>query len=50
MKSLKNNFITRRIKDIAELIAQKRSIEDYENMSNDKLYDALRASENEKKR
>ena len=34
-------------KDIAELLAQKRRIEDYENMSNDELYDALRASENE---
>ena len=34
-------------KDIAELLAQKRGIENYENMSNDELYDALRASENE---
>ena len=34
-------------KDIAELLAQKRGIEDYESMSNDELYDALRASENE---
>ena len=34
-------------KDIAELLAQKRSIEGYKNMSNDELYDALRASENE---
>ena len=33
-------------KDIAELLAQKRVIEDYENMSNDELYDAVRASEN----
>ena len=33
-------------KNIAELLAQKRGIEDYENMSNDELYDALRASEN----
>ena len=29
-------------KDIAELLAQKRSIEDYENMSNDKLLYALK--------
>ena len=34
-------------KDIAELFAQKIGIEDYENRSNDELYDALRASENE---
>ena len=34
-------------KDIIELLAQKRGIEDYKNMSNDELYDALRDSENE---
>ena len=34
-------------KYIAELLAQKRGIEDYENMSNDELYHAFRASENE---
>ena len=34
-------------KDIAELLAKKRAIEDYKNMSNDELYEALRASENE---
>ena len=34
-------------RDIAELLAQKTGIEDYENMSNDELYDALKASENE---
>ena len=32
-------------KDIAELLAQKRGIKDYENMSNDKL-GALKVSEN----
>ena len=34
------------LKDIAELLAQRRGIEDYENMSNDKLLGALKASEN----
>ena len=34
-------------KDIAELLAQKRGIDDYENMSNDELYDTFSASENE---
>ena len=47
--SLKNIILSpEESKDIAELLAQKRGIEDYENMSNDELYDALRASENEK--
>ena len=36
-------------KDIAELLAQKRGIRDYENMSNDKLLGALKASENKNK-
>ena len=36
-------------KDIAELLAQKRGIKDYENMFNDKLLDALKVSENENK-
>ena len=46
--SLKNIFLSpEESKDIAELLAQKRCIEDYENISNDELYDALRASENE---
>ena len=35
-------------KDIAKLLAQKRGIKDYENMSNDKLFRALKASENKK--
>ena len=34
--------------DIAKLLAQKRGIKDYENMSNDKLLRALKASENKK--
>ena len=34
------------LKDIAELLAQKRGIRDYENMSNDKLLGALKVSEN----
>ena len=47
--SLKNIILSpEESKDIAVLLAQKRDIEDYENMSNDELYDALRASENEK--
>ena len=37
------------LKDIAELLAQKRGIKDYENMSNDKLLYALKASENKNK-
>ena len=46
--SLKNIVLSpEESKDIAGLLAQKRRIEDYENMSNDELYDALRASENE---
>ena len=46
--SLKNIILSpEESKDIAELLAQKRGIENYENMSNDELYDALRASENE---
>ena len=45
--SLKNIILSpEKSKNIAELLAQKRGIEDYENMSNDELYDALRASEN----
>ena len=36
-------------KDIAELLAQKRGIKDYENLFNDKLLDALKVSENENK-
>ena len=44
--SLKNIILSpEESKDIAELLAQKRGIEDYKNMSNDD--DALRASENE---
>ena len=36
-------------KEIAELLAQKRGIKDYENMSNDKLLGALEASKNKNK-
>ena len=36
-------------KEIAELLAQKRGIKDYENMSNDKLLSALKMSENKNK-
>ena len=46
--SLKNIILSpEESKDIAELLAKKRAIEDYKNMSNDELYEALRASENE---
>ena len=46
--SLKNIILSpEESKDIAELHAEKRGTEDYENMSNDELYDALKASENE---
>ena len=46
--SLKNIILSpEESKDITKLLAQKRGIEDYENMSNDELYDALRASKNE---
>ena len=45
---LKNLILSpKESRDLAELFAQKRGIEDYENMSNDKLLDALKASENE---
>ena len=37
------------LKDIAKLLAQKRGIKDYEDMSNDKLLRALKASKNENK-
>ena len=36
-------------KEIAELLAQKGGIKDYENMSNDKLLSALKMSENKNK-
>ena len=45
---LRNLFISsEESRDLAELLAQKRGIEGYENMSNDKLSRALRVSENE---
>ena len=45
--SLKNIILSpEESKDIAKLLTQKRDIEDYQNMSNDELYNALRASEN----
>ena len=36
-------------KDIAILLAQKRGIKDYENMSNDELLSALKASKDKNK-
>ena len=36
-------------RDIAEFLAQKRGIIDYGNMSNDKLFNALKALENKNK-
>ena len=36
-------------KEIVQLPAKKRGIKDYENMSNDKLLSARKASENENK-
>ena len=36
-------------KEIVELLAQKRGIKDYENISNDKLLSALKVSENKNK-
>ena len=44
---LKNLFLSsEESRDLAEFLAQKRGIIDYENMSNDKLSRALKASEN----
>ena len=48
--SLKNIILSpEESKHIAKLLAQKRGIEDYENMSSDELYDAFKASENKDK-
>ena len=45
---LRNLFLSlEESRDLAELLAQKRGIEGYENMSNDELSRALRVSENE---
>ena len=45
---LRNLFISsEESRDLPELLAQKRGIEGYEDMSNDKLSRALRVSENE---
>ena len=45
---LENIFLSsEELRDLAELLAQKRGIEVYENMSNDELSRALRVSENE---
>ena len=47
---LRNLFLSsEESRDLAELLAQKRGIEGYENMSNDKLFNALKASENKNK-
>ena len=44
---LKNLFLSsEELRDLAELLAQKRGIIDYGNMSNDELSRALKASEN----
>ena len=45
---LRNLFLSsEESRDLSELLAQKRVIEDYENISNDELSRALRVSENE---
>ena len=52
MKSvpLKNLYLSPEdSRDRAKFLAQKRGIIDYENMSNDKLFNVLRASENKNK-
>ena len=47
---LKNlNLSPEDLRDPAEFLAQKRGIRDHENMSNDKLFNALKASENKNK-
>ena len=47
---LKNlNLSPEDLRDLAEFLAQKRGIRDHENMSNDKLFNALKASENKNK-
>ena len=44
---LKNLFLSsEESRDLAEFLAQQRGIIDYENMSNDELSRALKASEN----
>ena len=40
------NLSSEESRDLAELLAQKKGIEGYENMSNDELSHALKASEN----
>ena len=46
MRSLQNlNISSEESKGIAELLARKRGIKDYESMSKDKLLSALKASE-----
>ena len=47
---LKNlNLSPEDLRDLAEFLAQKRGIRDHENMSNDKLFNALKALENKNK-
>ena len=46
--SLKNLILSpAESRDLAELLSQRRGINDYENMSNDNLLGALMASEND---
>ena len=48
--SLKGIILSpKELKDIAKLLAQKRGIKDYKDMSNDKLLSALKVSKNENK-
>ena len=47
---LKNLFLSpEESRDLAEFLAQKRGVIDHENMSNDELSRALKASENKNK-
>ena len=46
--SLKNLILSpEKSRDLAELLAQRRGISDYENVPNDNLLDAIMASEND---
>ena len=46
--SLKNLILSpEKSRDLAELLAQRRGISDYENMPNDNLLDAIMASDND---
>ena len=46
--SLKNLILSpEKSRDLAELLAQRRGISDYENVPNDNLLDAIMASDND---